>query len=244
MLELNKIYKVKEGHERKCEAYNYYRGYFIRITSILNEPAFCYDILNEDKYRINDCVGCFTEDDLEEEEVKYQYPVDIKTYILNNVEIQQNGIIRNSEGYLIGRLVDNVDFEGEHIKDLSVTPLKDTVKEIDILDSVNSQDSVMTTSMRIINKVNELVVAFNTLKAILGKHKVIGDTTYGLGYAEADKLANELIALFTKKDMCTCPDGCHGQHNEGNGCYICDSVTAGTTPTQQVENYHPNTHKI
>lgn len=37
------------------------------------------------------------------------------------------------------------------------------------------------------------------IKAILGKHKVIGDTTYGLGYAEAEQLANELVALFTKK---------------------------------------------
>ena len=170
MLELNKIYKVKEGHERKCEAYNYYRGYFIRITSILNEPAFCYDILNEDKYRINDCVGCFTEDDLEEEEVKYQYPVDIKTYILNNVEIQQNGIIRNSEGYLIGRLVDNVDFEGEHIKDLSVTPPKDTVKEIELLEfrkDYNQKDLLDNRDItKIGKKVNEIIENWNnTLKA-------------------------------------------------------------------------------
>ena len=37
------------------------------------------------------------------------------------------------------------------------------------------------------------------IKTILGKHKVIGDTTYGLGYAEADQLVNEIIALFSKR---------------------------------------------
>lgn len=37
------------------------------------------------------------------------------------------------------------------------------------------------------------------IKAILGKHKVIGDTTYGLGYAEAEQLANELVAKFVEK---------------------------------------------
>lgn len=42
----------------------------------------------------------------------------IETVILNNVEVQQNGIIRNSKGRLIGRLVISVDYEGEHIKKL------------------------------------------------------------------------------------------------------------------------------
>ena len=37
------------------------------------------------------------------------------------------------------------------------------------------------------------------LKAILGKHKVIGDTTYGLGYSEAEQLTNEIIAFFIKR---------------------------------------------
>ena len=32
------------------------------------------------------------------------------------VEIQANGIIRNASGRLIGRLVDDIDFYGEHIK--------------------------------------------------------------------------------------------------------------------------------
>ena len=40
----------------------------------------------------------------------------IETVTLQNVEVQQNGIIRNSKGHLIGRLVDSVDFEGEYIK--------------------------------------------------------------------------------------------------------------------------------
>lgn len=37
------------------------------------------------------------------------------------------------------------------------------------------------------------------IKSILGKHKVIGDTTYGLGYAEAEQLTNEIIAQFSKR---------------------------------------------
>lgn len=40
----------------------------------------------------------------------------IETFTLNNVEVQANGIIRNEKGRLIARLVDDVDFEGEHIK--------------------------------------------------------------------------------------------------------------------------------
>lgn len=35
------------------------------------------------------------------------------------------------------------------------------------------------------------------IKNILGKHKVIGDTTYGLGYAEAEQLTNEIISCFS-----------------------------------------------
>lgn len=43
----------------------------------------------------------------------------IETVILQNVEVQQNGIIRNSKGRLIGRLVDDVEYRGEHVKGLS-----------------------------------------------------------------------------------------------------------------------------
>lgn len=45
----------------------------------------------------------------------------IKIYWLKYVEVQQNGIIRNEEGRLIARLVDDIDFEGEHIKGVSIT---------------------------------------------------------------------------------------------------------------------------
>ena len=40
--------------------------------------------------------------------------------VLNNVEVQQNGIIRNEKGRLIARLVDGIDFEGEHIAGVKV----------------------------------------------------------------------------------------------------------------------------
>ena len=47
----------------------------------------------------------------------------INTVILRNVEVQENGIIRNEKGYLIGRLVDSVDFKGEHVSGIA-TPHK------------------------------------------------------------------------------------------------------------------------
>ena len=34
------------------------------------------------------------------------------------------------------------------------------------------------------------------LLKILGKYKVIGDTTYGLGFEDADELVNEIIKSF------------------------------------------------
>lgn len=40
----------------------------------------------------------------------------IKTYTLSNVTVQENGIIRNESGYLIGRLCDDVEFEGQHVR--------------------------------------------------------------------------------------------------------------------------------
>ena len=43
----------------------------------------------------------------------------IESITLNNVEVQANGIIRNSKGRFIGRLVgDDVTYEGEHVKGL------------------------------------------------------------------------------------------------------------------------------
>jgi len=41
----------------------------------------------------------------------------IKTKTIQSVLIQENGIIRNSKGYLIGRLVGEIDFNLEHIND-------------------------------------------------------------------------------------------------------------------------------
>lgn len=39
----------------------------------------------------------------------------IDTIVLHDVEVQSNGIIRNSKGRLIARLVDGVEYKGEHI---------------------------------------------------------------------------------------------------------------------------------
>jgi predicted phage tail protein len=40
--------------------------------------------------------------------------------ILNNVEVQANGIIRNEKGRYIGMLINDVEYEGEHIKGVKV----------------------------------------------------------------------------------------------------------------------------
>lgn len=43
----------------------------------------------------------------------------IETVTLRKVSVQANGIIRNERGYLIGRLVDDVGYESEHVKGIS-----------------------------------------------------------------------------------------------------------------------------
>ena len=53
----------------------------------------------------------------------------IETKILNNVEVQQNGIIRNSEGRLIARLVDDIEFNSEHINQVFKPFTTETVSE-------------------------------------------------------------------------------------------------------------------
>ena len=40
----------------------------------------------------------------------------IKTKVLKEVIVQENGIIRNKKVYLIGYLVDDVDFNSEHLE--------------------------------------------------------------------------------------------------------------------------------
>lgn len=56
----------------------------------------------------------------------------IQSVTLNNIEIQENGIIRNSSGYLIGRLSDDIDYNGEHIKGNSIASLPNTSSEVEI----------------------------------------------------------------------------------------------------------------
>jgi len=68
MLELNKIYKVKEGHEGKC--YNYWRN---------------NGRLGESKDTIYYACSCFTEDDLEiEEECTYCEGLGFRTISVEN----------------------------------------------------------------------------------------------------------------------------------------------------------------
>ncbi len=76
-LQINKIYKVKEGHEGKCNIYSSCkRSCYIKFQKYDAYGRLEYTILDKDKNKIvrngyNWC-NCFTEDDLEplEEEVK------------------------------------------------------------------------------------------------------------------------------------------------------------------------------
>jgi hypothetical protein len=55
----------------------------------------------------------------------------IDTVVLQNVQVQQNGIIRNEKGYLIGRLVSDCDYNSEHVKGLAKhTPEPNEVERI------------------------------------------------------------------------------------------------------------------
>ncbi len=70
MLKINQIYKVKEGHEGRCDRYRGYEGAFIRITGN-DKHGIIYSIFDKNNIRVSSCKWCFTEDDLElEEEVK------------------------------------------------------------------------------------------------------------------------------------------------------------------------------
>lgn len=48
-----------------------------------------------------------------------------KTIELDKVIIQENGIIRNNQGHIIGRLVNEVSFDSKHLRDLK-TPIHKT----------------------------------------------------------------------------------------------------------------------
>jgi hypothetical protein len=52
--------------------------------------------------------------------------------VLNGVEVQENGIIRNSKGRIIARLVDSVEFDSEHLE--QTKPLSDEEIEAIITD--------------------------------------------------------------------------------------------------------------
>ncbi len=40
------------------------------------------------------------------------------------VDIQENGIIRNEDGYIIARLVDGIDFDSEHLQERNLVDME------------------------------------------------------------------------------------------------------------------------
>ena len=44
--------------------------------------------------------------------------VGIESVVLDGVFVQANGVIRNKNGYMIGRLSEDVEYHSEHVRDL------------------------------------------------------------------------------------------------------------------------------
>ena len=88
------------------------------------------------------------------------------TIILNNVEVQSNGILRNSKGRLIARLVDSAEYGGEHVSGCNELTTKQT--ETLILESVKEWVRV---------EANKLTGEYNDTKGIyvMGKLDVMSD---------------------------------------------------------------------
>ena len=104
-IELNKIYKVKEGHEGKCEKYIRCNGKYILINAIGN--SLHYYILDLKTERLMMC-NCFTEDDLEEEELTP--PKDTVK------EIEKLKIYHNNSQLLYSNLLDVINKINELIE--------------------------------------------------------------------------------------------------------------------------------
>lgn len=85
-IEINKTYKVKKGHERICGAYNMRDGAFVRVTDVISNDHFHYNILDSQQKEVTQCFGCFSANDLE--------PVK-KT--LENLEV--GDILKDEDGY-------------------------------------------------------------------------------------------------------------------------------------------------
>ena len=49
------------------------------------------------------------------------------------VDIQENGIIRNEDGYIIGRLVDEIGFDSEHLQERNLVDMEIEMDESEFL---------------------------------------------------------------------------------------------------------------
>lgn len=67
-----------------------------------------------------------------------------KTLILKEVTIQENGIIRNKEGCIIGNLTENVCFDSKHLKQES-KGLDSFKKELQVLINCHSKENESNT---------------------------------------------------------------------------------------------------
>lgn len=60
--------------------------------------------------------------------------------VLNGVEVQENGIIRNNKGRIIARLVDSVDFDSEHLEQTKSLSDEEIISMFDHPDDFNCID--------------------------------------------------------------------------------------------------------
>ena len=74
---------------------------------------------------------------------------DIESVILQDVEVQENGIIRNCKGRLIGHLIEEIDYKGEHI-----TALSNASREVVICSAVVADDGMVYRGHRHNNCIN------------------------------------------------------------------------------------------
>ena len=111
----------------------------------------------------------------------------IKTKVMNGVIIQENGIIRNSKGRLIGRLifVDDIDFNCEHVTEdnnieLAMYTLKTSMKDVELGSYAHSW---------------HCNIAMACYDAIGSKEY---DAPYGFDHDLDHKIANDAASRFMK----------------------------------------------
>jgi len=125
-------------------------------------------------------------------------PSSIETVILNNVQVQENGIIRNEKGRLIARLVNDIEFKSEHVKGCSNTQPNSTETDEEVVEDFANLIGCDFTG--------DDAIECNWLRTTLSK---VREESYAQGRRdEQERLLNEIkiggygdIAYFLREKM-------------------------------------------